>query len=89
MTYLLSTICNGSLAEEMRTMAAVLLRRLFSSEFMEFYPKVVAKIFSSIFSYARLTYFYNILVELLLFISFLKPFISHALFRDILSQRSV
>lgn len=43
-TYLLATICNGTLAEEMRAMAAVLLRRLFSSEFMEFYPKVFIKL---------------------------------------------
>lgn len=40
MTFLLTTICNGTLAEEMRSMAAVLLRRLFASEFMDFYPKV-------------------------------------------------
>jgi len=40
-TFLLTTVCNGTLAEEMRTIAAVLLRRLFSSEFMDFYPKVV------------------------------------------------
>jgi len=43
-TFLLTTICNGTQAEEMRAMAAVLLRRLFSSEFMDFYPKVTIKI---------------------------------------------
>lgn len=49
-TYLLATICNGTLAEEMRAMAAVLLRRLFSSEFMEFYPKVITEQFFSFLS---------------------------------------
>ncbi|XP_053986559.1 importin-5 [Hylaeus anthracinus] len=39
-TFLLTSLCNASLAEEMRAMAAVLLRRLFSSEFMDFYPKI-------------------------------------------------
>ncbi|XP_066591327.1 importin-5 [Prorops nasuta] len=39
-TYLLTSICNATLLEETRGMAAVLLRRLFSSEFMDFYPKV-------------------------------------------------
>lgn len=51
MTFLLSTICNATLAEDMRAMAAVLLRRLFSSEFMDFYPKVDITIFS--FSYSH------------------------------------
>ena len=41
MTFLLSALCNATLTEEMRAMAAVLLRRLFSSEFMDFYPKVI------------------------------------------------
>ncbi|EFN77942.1 Importin-5 [Harpegnathos saltator] len=39
-TYLLSTVCNGTLVDEMRSMAAVLLRRLFASEFMDFFPKI-------------------------------------------------
>ncbi|XP_076645854.1 karyopherin beta 3 [Halictus rubicundus] len=39
-TFLLTSLCNVALMEEMRAMAAVLLRRLFSSEFMEFYPKI-------------------------------------------------
>ncbi|XP_076289616.1 karyopherin beta 3 [Lasioglossum baleicum] len=39
-TFLLTSLCNAILMEEMRAMAAVLLRRLFSSEFMEFYPKI-------------------------------------------------
>uniref|UniRef100_A0A6M2DRC2 Putative karyopherin importin beta 3 n=1 Tax=Xenopsylla cheopis TaxID=163159 RepID=A0A6M2DRC2_XENCH len=39
-TYLLGAIHNGQMTEEARTMAAVLLRRLFSSEFMEFYSKL-------------------------------------------------
>ncbi|XP_011878216.1 PREDICTED: importin-5 [Vollenhovia emeryi] len=39
-TFLLNTVCNGTLAEEMRAIAAVLLRRLFSSEFVDFYPKI-------------------------------------------------
>lgn len=39
-TFLLGSVCNATLAEEMRAMAAVLLRRLFSSEFMDFYPKI-------------------------------------------------
>lgn len=51
MTYLLSTVCNGTLVDEMRSMAAVLLRRLFSSEFMEFFPKVIISTFFSYFMY--------------------------------------
>jgi hypothetical protein len=39
-TLLLSAILNDGLGEELRQMAAVLLRRLFSAEFMDFYPKV-------------------------------------------------
>nr|XP_033205678.1 importin-5 [Bombus vancouverensis nearcticus] len=39
-TFLLSSLCNATLTEEMRAMAAVLLRRLFASEFMDFYPKI-------------------------------------------------
>nr|XP_012150540.1 PREDICTED: importin-5 isoform X2 [Megachile rotundata] len=39
-TFLLALLCNATLSEEMRAMAAVLLRRLFSSEFMDFYPKI-------------------------------------------------
>ncbi|XP_029055806.1 karyopherin beta 3 [Osmia lignaria lignaria] len=39
-TFLLASLCNATLTEEMRAMAAVLLRRLFSSEFMDFYPKI-------------------------------------------------
>ncbi|XP_074106518.1 karyopherin beta 3 [Cotesia typhae] len=39
-TWLLNSICTGHLAEEIRAMAAVLLRRLFSSEFMDFYPQL-------------------------------------------------
>lgn len=37
---LLSALHNGSLGEEARQMSAVLLRRLFSNEFMDFYPKL-------------------------------------------------
>ncbi|XP_015121637.1 importin-5 [Diachasma alloeum] len=39
-TCLLNSICNPLLTEEIRALAAVLLRRLFSSEFMDFYPKI-------------------------------------------------
>jgi hypothetical protein len=39
-TYLLSSVHNAAMEEELRQMAAVLLRRLFSTEFMEFFPKV-------------------------------------------------
>ncbi|XP_076164575.1 karyopherin beta 3 [Ptiloglossa arizonensis] len=39
-TFLLTSLCNATLAEEMRAMAAVLLRRFFSSEFMDFYTKI-------------------------------------------------
>ncbi|KAK0159718.1 hypothetical protein PV327_010803 [Microctonus hyperodae] len=39
-TCLLQSICSPHLAEEIRGMAAVLLRRLFSAEFMDFYPKI-------------------------------------------------
>ncbi|CAL7948610.1 unnamed protein product [Xylocopa violacea] len=42
-TFLLTSLCNATLAEEMRATAAVLLRRLFSSEFMDFYPKIPAE----------------------------------------------
>lgn len=39
-THLLATIHNGQQSEEARQMAAVLLRRLFTSEFLEFYKEV-------------------------------------------------
>lgn len=39
-TFLLSSVHNASMGEELRQMAAVLLRRLFSAEFMDFFPKV-------------------------------------------------
>ncbi|KAI4504097.1 hypothetical protein M0802_000568 [Mischocyttarus mexicanus] len=39
-TFLLTAVCNNVLAEEIRAMAAVLLRRLFSSDFMDFYSKI-------------------------------------------------
>ncbi|XP_031831169.1 karyopherin beta 3 isoform X1 [Nomia melanderi] len=39
-TFLLTSLCNATLVEEMRAMAAVLLRRLFSSEFVDFYPTI-------------------------------------------------
>ncbi|XP_015439811.1 PREDICTED: importin-5 [Dufourea novaeangliae] len=39
-TFLLTSLCNANLMEDMRAMAAVLLRRLFSSEFMDYYPKI-------------------------------------------------
>ncbi|GAB6024224.1 hypothetical protein CHUAL_008922 [Chamberlinius hualienensis] len=38
--YLLTSIRNASASEEVRQMAAVLLRRLFSSEFEDFFPKL-------------------------------------------------
>ncbi|XP_058802795.1 importin-5 [Phymastichus coffea] len=37
---LLRFLCDTSVTEEIRGMAAILIRRLFSSEFMEFYPKI-------------------------------------------------
>ncbi|XP_014231665.1 importin-5 [Trichogramma pretiosum] len=37
---LLQFICDGSVPDELRGMAAVLLRRLFSAEFTDFYPKI-------------------------------------------------
>ena len=40
MQLLLRFICDGQVTEDLRGMAAILLRRLFSSEFMDFYPKV-------------------------------------------------
>lgn len=40
MTQLLSALHNTSLGEEARQISAVLLRRLFTNEFMEFYPKL-------------------------------------------------
>ncbi|XP_011304534.1 importin-5 [Fopius arisanus] len=39
-TWLLNSISNPLLSEEIRILAAVLLRRLFSLKFMEFYPKI-------------------------------------------------
>lgn len=39
-THLLAAIHNAGIGEESRQMAAVLLRRLFSNEFQEFYPKL-------------------------------------------------
>lgn len=39
-TFLLSSVHNAGIEEELRQMAAVLLRRLFTAEFMEFFPKV-------------------------------------------------
>ena len=39
-TYLLSSIHNAAMEEELRQMAAVLLRRLLSTEFIEFFRKV-------------------------------------------------
>ncbi|GFG38740.1 hypothetical protein Cfor_07043, partial [Coptotermes formosanus] len=39
-TYLLNSVHNAAMEEELRQMAAVLLRRLFSTEFMEFFPKL-------------------------------------------------
>lgn len=39
-THLLATIHNGQQSEEARQMAAVLLRRLFTSEFLEFYKEL-------------------------------------------------
>lgn len=42
-TYLLNAIHNQTLGEEARQMSAVLLRRLFANEFLEFYPKLPAE----------------------------------------------
>lgn len=39
-TYLLSSMRNGAVGDDVRQMAAVLLRRLISNEFEEFYSKV-------------------------------------------------
>lgn len=39
-SHLLNAVHNATLGDEARQMAAVLLRRLFSNEFMEFYPKL-------------------------------------------------
>ncbi|KDR17150.1 importin-5 isoform X1 [Zootermopsis nevadensis] len=39
-TFLLSSVHNAAMGEELRQMAAVLLRRLFSAEFMDFFPKL-------------------------------------------------
>lgn len=49
-THLLATIHNGQQSEEARQMAAVLLRRLFTSEFLEFY-KEVSKMHANILPY--------------------------------------
>lgn len=40
MSYLLGAIHNGSLGDDARQMSAVLLRRLFSTEFTDFYDKL-------------------------------------------------
>jgi len=42
-TYLLGVLHNVGLAPEVVQMAAVLLRRLFTNEFAEFYQKVYSK----------------------------------------------
>ncbi|GLV41396.1 Karyopherin beta 3 [Carabus blaptoides fortunei] len=42
-TYLLAAIHNAGIGEEAQQMSAVLLRRLFSSEFQDFYPKLLAE----------------------------------------------
>lgn len=47
-TFLLSSVQNAAMGEELRQMAAVLLRRLFSAEFMDFYPKVNILMYQSI-----------------------------------------
>ncbi|KAF7281384.1 karyopherin beta 3 [Rhynchophorus ferrugineus] len=39
-SHLLGAIRNGNLAEDARQISAVLLRRVFSNEFMDFYPKL-------------------------------------------------
>nr|CAG4640621.1 EOG090X00U8 [Eulimnadia texana] len=39
-TYLMATMRNGAIGEEVRQMAAVLLRRLISNEFQNFFPKL-------------------------------------------------
>ncbi|XP_050306794.1 importin-5 [Anthonomus grandis grandis] len=39
-SHLLSAILNNNLAEDARQISAVLLRRVFSNDFMEFYPKL-------------------------------------------------
>lgn len=44
MTHLLAAIQNVHLSEECRLMAAVVLRRLFTSEFFDFYSKVGVEI---------------------------------------------
>lgn len=43
-THLLATLHNGQQSEDARQMAAVLLRRLFTSEFLEFYKEVSKKL---------------------------------------------
>lgn len=40
-TFLLNSLHNGALSEEVIQMAAILVRRLFTSEFADFYPKVI------------------------------------------------
>lgn len=40
MVYLVGAVQNGDVTEEGRQTAAVLLRRLFSAEFFEFFPKL-------------------------------------------------
>lgn len=40
MSHLLGAIQNASLGDEARQMSAVLLRRVFSNDFMDFYPKL-------------------------------------------------
>ena len=44
-TYLLSSMRNGAVTEDVRQMAAVLLRRVISNEFEDFYSKVFIFIF--------------------------------------------
>lgn len=39
-SHLLSAIHNGNLADDARQISAVLLRRVFSNDFLDFYPKL-------------------------------------------------
>lgn len=40
MSHLIIAIQDGNLSEEARQMSAVLLRRIFSNDFLDFYPKL-------------------------------------------------
>lgn len=75
MTYLLTALHNNTLKDEVRHMAAVILRRLFASEFQEFYTAVSDKRFDihclSILTNCVVTALFGRFIELIYVCGFL------------------